>query len=93
MGPVEVACVGWLCPQVKASVNAVKNQGRMVGTVWLQERLSVCEMLLLIIVWRWICSTHTRSGLCGCGWGVVDIVCLLGLFCTNDIVDFRWSVK
>ena len=29
------------------------------------ERLSVCERLL--IVWRWICSTHTGSGLCGCG--------------------------
>ena len=83
MGPVEVACVGLLCPpigQVEASVNAVKNQGRMVGTVWLEERLSVCERLLLIIVWRWICSTHTGSGLCGCCWGVVDIlyiVCLL----------------
>ena len=32
----------------------------MAGTVWLEERLSVCE-----IVRRWTCSTHAGSGLCG----------------------------
>ena len=39
----------------------------MAGTVWLEERLSVCEKLL--IVWRWPCSTHAESGLCR---GVVE---------------------
>ena len=38
----------------------------MVGTVWLEERMSVCERSL--IVWRWTCSTHAGSGLWwGCG--------------------------
>ena len=26
------------------------------------------------IVWRWTCSTHTGSGLYGCGGGVVDVI-------------------
>ena len=30
----------------------------------------MCERLL--IVWRWTCSTHAGSGLCGCGGGVVE---------------------
>ena len=31
-----------------------------VGTVWLEEKLSVCERLL--IVWKWTCFTHAGSG-------------------------------
>ena len=55
----------------------------------------MCERLL--VVWRWTCSTHAGSGLCGCGrefhrrhcvpFGVDQAVLLLALF-----VDFRWSV-
>ena len=52
-----------------------------MGTVWLEERLSVCERWL--IVWRWICSTHTTSGLCGCGGGVPG--------CAVLFVDFQWA--
>ena len=64
-----------------------------VGTVWLEGRLSVGERML--IVWRWICSTHTGSGLHGCGgmslcafWCCPGYAVLMALF-----VDFRWSVK
>ena len=52
------------------SVNEVEDPGGIVGTVWLEERHSVCERLL--IVWGWTCSTHTESGLRGCGGGVVE---------------------
>ena len=38
------------------SVDEVEDPGGMVGTVWLEGRLLVCERLL--IVWRWTCSTY-----------------------------------
>ena len=65
------------------------QSGGMAGTIWLEEKLSVCERLMN--VWRWICSTHAGSELCGCGGGNVNdvIVCLLVLFklcCTIGIV-------
>ena len=52
------------------SVNEEEDTGGIAGTVWQEERLSVFERLL--IVWRWICSIHVGSGLCGCGGGVVE---------------------
>ena len=52
------------------SDNEVEDLGGMAGTVWLEKRLSGCERLL--IVWRWICSTHAESWLCGCGGGVME---------------------
>ena len=52
------------------SVNEFEDPGGMAGTVWLEEKLSVCERLL--IVWRWTCSIHTGSGLCVCVGGVVE---------------------
>ena len=63
----------------------------------MEWRLSGGERLL--IVCRWICSTHAGSGLFGCD--TIDIVCLLvlsRLCCTIGIVcglpvGFRWSVE
>ena len=52
------------------SVNEEEDPGGMAGTVLLEKRLLVCERLL--IVWRWICSTHIGRGLCSCGGGVVE---------------------
>ena len=60
--------LSWRRPS--SPVNEVEDPGGIAGTVWLEERLSVCERLL--IVWRWTCSTHAGSGLCGCGGGVVE---------------------
>ena len=111
VGPVDVAWVEvgtsslsvWPLPFSHApsiglaeafqSVNEVADPG---GMVWLEERLSVCKRLL--IVWRWICSTHIGSGLCGCGgmsstslcafWCWPGCAVLLALF-----VGFQWLVK
>ena len=63
------------------------------GTVWLEERLSVCERLLIMdllhpckkwVVWLWW----------GCG-GMSSSVPfeVAQMCCTIGIVDFRWSVK
>ena len=63
------------------SVNEVEDPG---GTVWLGETLSVCERLL--ILWRWTCSTHARTGLCG---GVVELTRLcytIGIICGRLLV-------
>ena len=60
---------------VVQSVNEVEDSHGMAGTVLLEERLSVCERLL--IVWKWICSTHAGSGLCGCGGMSLMYGCLL----------------
>ena len=46
-------------PSPVQSVNEAEDPGGMAGTVWLKERLSVCERLLN--VWRWTCSTHAGS--------------------------------
>jgi len=64
----------------------------MASTVWLVERLSLCESLFM--VWRWIYSTHAGNGLCGCGkCNVTDITaCLLvlsRLCCNSGIVCGR----
>ena len=86
-GPVDIAGMGVGEPSLGVSLDlchapsiglaeafqsgsVMEDPGGMAGTVWLVERLSVCEMLL--IVWRWICSTHAGSGLCGCCGDVVE---------------------
>ena len=51
----------------------------------------MCEGLL--IVWRWICSTHTGSGLCGCGGVHLMVLSRLCCILLALFVDFWWSVK
>ena len=54
--------LAWQGPSILVqSVKEMEDPGGMAGTVWLEERLSVCERLL-----RLICSTHAGSGLCVC---------------------------
>ena len=61
----------------------------MAGTVWLEERLSACERLL--IVRRWTCSTHAGSRLCGCGGGVVECHrCHCVSFDVDQAVLYYW---
>ena len=60
------------------------------GSVSGGPRWEAVSVWKLLIVWRWICSTHAGSGL----WGVVECHC----WCTISIVcglqlGFRWSVK
>ena len=77
------------------SVNEMEDPGGIAGTIWLEERLSVCERWL-----RWTCSTNAGSGLCGCGGGVVllcllvltRLYCIIGIVC-RLLVGFRWLVK
>ena len=58
-------------------VQSVNDPGGMSGTVWLEERLPVCERLL-----RWNC---------GLGGGVVECAFWVVLHCLRTC--FRWSVK
>ena len=77
-----------LLPRHPASSPVQSVSSGMAGTIW-RERLSVCERLL--IVWRWICSTHAGSGLCGCGGGVVECHrrhCVP--FCVDQAVLYYW---
>ena len=48
----------------------------MAGTVWLEERLSVCERLLN--VWRWTCTQEVGCVVVvGVWWNVTDILLVL----------------
>ena len=68
------------------SVNEVEDPGGIAGTVWLEERLSV-----LLIVWRWTCSTHAGSGWCDCCGGVVKCHRSLSVaFGVDQAVLYYW---
>ena len=56
--PCHAPPLAWQRPSSPVqSVNEVEDPGGMVGTVWLEERMSVCERLLIGIctqvVWLW----------------------------------------
>ena len=78
----------WLLTFYHAPSNGLVEALPRSGTVWLEERLSVCEILL--IVWRWTCSTHTGSG-------GMSLTSLCAFWCCAVVlalfVDFQWSVK
>ena len=65
------------CPSPVPSVNEVEDPGGMVGTFWLEERLSVCDCVEVDLLhphrkWLW--------------WGCGNVLVLTRL-------DFRWLVK
>ena len=67
--------VGWACPLSvwPLTFYHTPSIGLAVQLMTTGGRLSVCEWL-----WRWTCSTHTGSGLCG-GCGRMSSTCLLVL--------------
>ena len=103
LAQVAVLCVFDLSPLPRPLIGLPFSLGQSVSEVkdhgsWLEERLAVCERLL--IMWRWISSTHTGSGLCGCGGGMVECHCVMfgvvqvGLYIVCGLpVGFQWSVK
>ena len=50
-----------------------------MGTVCLEERLSVCEKLL--IVWRWIYSTQVGGVVIACLLVLSRLCCTVGIVC------------
>ena len=91
------------CPQARCVTFDLYHDPSIEAFQPAQSRNCGDRLSRLLMVYRWNCSTHAGSGLCGRGrWKVTDVVVFLmvssRLCCNNGIVcglpvGFQWSVK